>query len=71
MRKLISFCGSALLLLTPSMVWAQTNQMDAVMVKNGKIYVVVAVLAVILIGIFLYLLSMERKLKRLEKSEKH
>lgn len=71
MRKIIFFCGSILLLLAPSVLWAQTTQMDSVMVKNGKIYVVVAVLAVILIGIILYLISMERKLKKLEKPEKH
>jgi len=70
MRKLILFCGSALLLLIPALVSAQANEMDSVMVKNGKIYVVVAVLAVILVGIILYLLSMERKLKKLENTEK-
>tara|TARA_B100000965_G_C19536782_1_gene733734 strand:+ start:139 stop:333 length:195 start_codon:yes stop_codon:yes gene_type:complete len=33
---------------------------------NGKIYVVVAVLAVILIGLISYLVSIDRKLKKLE-----
>jgi CcmD family protein len=33
----------------------------------GKIFVVVTVLAVILIGVFAYLFSIDRKLKRLEK----
>lgn len=67
MRKIISFCSLALLLFLPSLVSAQAPEMDSVMVKDGKIYVVVAVLAVILIGIILYLLSMERRLKKLEK----
>jgi CcmD family protein len=33
----------------------------------GKIFVVVTVLAVILIGVFAYLFSIDRKLRRLEK----
>ena len=35
--------------------------------SNGKIYVVVAVCLIILIGLFLYVLSVDRKLKKLEK----
>ena len=35
--------------------------------SSGKIYVVVAVLMVILAGLFFYLLQLDRKLKRLEK----
>jgi|WetSurMetagenome_2_1015567.scaffolds.fasta_scaffold200472_2 CcmD family protein len=34
---------------------------------NGKILVVAAVLAVILVGIFVYLVMMDRKVKNLEK----
>lgn len=33
----------------------------------GKIYIVVAVLGLILIGIFIYLMVMDRKLARFEK----
>ncbi len=33
----------------------------------GKIFVVVAVLSVILIGVFIYLFTIDRKLRRLEK----
>lgn len=35
---------------------------------NGKIYVVVAVLVTILIGIVLYLVRLDRKIKKLEKN---
>lgn len=35
--------------------------------SNGKIYVVVAVLAVILAGLFLFLVNIDRKVTRLEK----
>ena len=41
------------------------------MLENGKILVVVAVLAVILVGIFVYLFSIDRKVSRLEKEVKN
>ena len=37
------------------------------MLENGKIFVVVAVLALILVGIFVYLITIDRKLTKLEK----
>jgi hypothetical protein len=42
-------------------------QMAGLMRSNGKIYVVVAVLLIILIGLFIYLINLDRKLSRLEK----
>lgn len=41
-----------------------------VMRSNGKIYVVVAVIVTIVIGIFIYLFSLDRKISRMEKGEK-
>ena len=41
--------------------------MADVMRSNGKIYVVVAVLMVIFIGIVVYLFRIERKMDRMEK----
>ena len=38
--------------------------------SNGKIYVVVAVLATIFAGIFAYLVILDRKITRLEKDRK-
>ena len=38
------------------------------MLESGKIFVVVAVLAVILAGIFLYLFTIDKKVKKLEKT---
>lgn len=37
------------------------------MLENGKIFVVVAVLALILVGIIVYLFTIDRKVTRLEK----
>ncbi|MCP9753189.1 CcmD family protein [Ferruginibacter sp. HRS2-29] len=43
-------------------------EMADTMRSNGKIYVVVAVCLTILIGLFLYVASIDRKLKKLEKN---
>lgn len=45
-------------------------QMAGLMRSNGKIYVVVAVLLIILIGLFIYLINLDRKLSRLEKESR-
>lgn len=37
------------------------------MTPDSKLYVVVAVLAVILVGLFVYLFIMDRKVSRIEK----
>jgi hypothetical protein len=43
---------------------------ESMMTGNLKIYVVVAVLSIILAGIIIYLLSLEKRLKSLEEEEK-
>jgi CcmD family protein len=40
------------------------------MLESGKIFVVVAVLATILVGIFVYLFILDRKIGKLEKEMK-
>ncbi len=44
-------------------------QMAELMRSNGKIYVVVTVLLIILIGIFIYLIQLDRKMSRMEKNK--
>lgn len=39
-----------------------------VMRSNGKIFVVMAVVIIIMIGLFIYLISIDRKLGKLEKN---
>jgi CcmD family protein len=39
----------------------------SVMASEGKIYVVMTVVLVILLGFFVYLISLDRKISRLEK----
>jgi len=46
---------------------ANAQEDKDVMRSNGKIYVVVAVVVTIVIGLFLYLLNLDRKISKLEK----
>jgi hypothetical protein len=72
LRLLFSITG----ILTLFYVQAQDSlsnekpQMADAMRSNGKIYVVVAVLLIILAGLFLYLFQTDRKLTRLEQKNK-
>ena len=56
-----------------SNLFAQDNTvaMADTMRSNGKIYVVVAVLLVILLGLMVYLFSLDKRLKMLEKKSNH
>ncbi|MBC7866209.1 MAG: CcmD family protein [Gloeobacteraceae cyanobacterium ES-bin-316] len=56
-------------LFTSAVCVAQEKEvaMADTMRSNGKIYIVVAVCLTILVGLFLYVISLDRKIKRLEK----
>lgn len=56
------------LLICNDVLFAQS--MADEMRSNGKIYVVVAVLVTIFIGIILYLIRLDRKISKLEKETK-
>jgi uncharacterized membrane protein YwaF len=45
----------------------ESARMADLMRSNGKIYVVVAVVVTILIGLFIYLFRLDRKIRRIEK----
>ncbi len=47
----------------------QDVDMADTMRSNGKIYIVVAVCLTILIGLFLYVVSIDRKITKLEKEK--
>lgn len=65
-RWFLVFCG----LLCSSILFAQDANPGAdVMRGNGKIYVVVAVCLTILIGLFIYVFLLDRKISRLEKGK--
>ncbi len=67
MNKLIT-ATILLMLLSAPRLWAQVEMADT-MRSNGKIYVVVVVLATIFAGIFTYLVYLDRKITKLEKEK--
>jgi len=65
-RLLFVVCG----LLCSTISFAQEKaEMADTMRSNGKIYVVVAVCLTILLGLFLYVFMVDRKVSRLEKGK--
>jgi CcmD family protein len=68
MNKFSSIAILFILSMIHSFANAQTaNQSADLMRSNGKIYVVIAVVVVIVLGIFIYLLNLDKKISRLEK----
>ena len=59
-------------LMCSTILFAQADkpEMADLMRSNGKIYVVVAVCLTILIGLFIYVFLIDRKVSRLEKEDK-
>jgi uncharacterized membrane protein len=67
MYKLNKFLLLLFVLTTSSYTQAQEETMANTMRSNGKIYVVVAVLTTILIGVIAYLVRLDKKISKLEK----
>lgn len=65
MKKIIL---AIFLMINTITVFAQDNgiEMADTLRSNGKIYVVVVCIVIILIGLILYLFAMDRRLKKLE-----
>jgi CcmD family protein len=70
MRKIKYLSALIFSLLLTLINHAQTDkaEMADTMRSNGRIYVVVAVVVVILLGLFLYLVRLDKKITRLEKN---
>jgi CcmD family protein len=72
----MNFKRTAILAFIPSLFSAvsvraqQGVEMADTMRSEGKIYIVVAVIAIIFIGIVIYMISLDRKLSKLEKEIK-
>ena len=64
MKKLTS---SFLFFLAPLLLSAQEAEMADTMRSEGKIYVVVAILLVILLGLISYLIFLDRKITQTER----
>lgn len=54
-------------LLSPAWMMAQSATGEAGLRSSGKIYIVVGVILIILLGLLIYLISLDRKIKQLEK----
>ncbi len=67
MRYLIILMFS---LLSGSSALAQDVEMADAMVANGKIYVVVGVLAIIFVGLVVYLFTIDKRVSKIEKDLK-
>ncbi|MGY2134243.1 CcmD family protein [Hymenobacter sp. HD11105] len=61
---LLALLGTALQAFAQT---ADTPEMADALRQNGKIYVVVAVILVVVVGLIGYLISLDRKVSRLEK----
>jgi hypothetical protein len=66
MKKILSFLILSFFTLA---IHAQDVTMADTMKSNGKIYVVIAVMLTILLGIVLYLVRLDRKITKLEKNK--
>ena len=56
-------------LITQAQDGTKKVEMADLMRSNGRIYVVVAVMLTILIGLILYVVRLDRKISRLEKDD--
>jgi hypothetical protein len=66
MKKIVTI---TILLLNAIGLFAQ-EQAETVFRQSGKIYVVVVVMSVIMLGIILFLIRLDRKIKKIEDSKK-
>lgn len=66
--KLKLFILLFVMLISNRISFGQSDvEMADVMRSNGKIYVVVAVAAIVMLGILFYLITLDRKITRIEK----
>jgi hypothetical protein len=72
-KKYFSVLIAVIFLLSGFVAKAQDSlaekrpEMASAFRSNGKIYVVIAVLVVILAGLFLYVITIDRKISKIEK----
>ncbi len=59
------------IIMAPLIIFAQDNKVEMAdtMRSNGRIYVVVAVVLTILLGLILYVIRIDRKISKLEKEK--
>ncbi|HEU5147232.1 MAG TPA: CcmD family protein [Chryseosolibacter sp.] len=69
MKTMIKYISLVLLMVAAfgPTAWAQNAEMADAFRADGKIYVVVAVILIVLVGLFVYLFMLDRKLSKLER----
>ena len=65
--KKFNYLLVTLMLIISNSAFAQSVEMADAMRENGKIYVVVGVLSIIFTGIVIFLITIDRKVSKLEK----
>jgi CcmD family protein len=50
-----------------NLLQTQVVNNESIMVQNGKIYLVMTIVSIILVGLFLYVASVDKKVSQLEK----
>jgi len=58
------------LLLFSGLCMAQQPEMADMMRSNGKIYVVIGVIAIILAGLLVFLMTIDQRVRKLERKRK-
>jgi CcmD family protein len=58
---------ATILFLPISKLYAQEPEMATIFYENGKIYVVIAVILIVFLGLATYLWSIDKKVSKLEK----
>ena len=66
MKKLLSILALTFAFVTAFAQSGETQMAD-VMRSNGKIYVVLVTVLIVLVGLFIYLFAIEKKVKKLEQ----
>lgn len=58
------------LLISPLLTWAQSDpEMATTFRSEGKIYVVITVIAIVFTGLALFLFRLDRRIQKLEKNQ--
>jgi uncharacterized membrane protein len=72
MKNIFKKIVTLFFLLVSGTLHAQTTEVEMADAfrADGKIYVVVAMVLIILVGFFVYLILVDRKLSRIEKEQK-
>ncbi|WP_299499184.1 CcmD family protein [Mucilaginibacter sp.] len=69
MKKFIILAVMLVSFVTAFAQQSQTVEMADTFRSSGKIYVVIAVIVIIFIGLAIYLFSIDRRLKKIEKEK--